>query len=173
MAVYDNLTKVIDNLESVLTTAALSANQGRILKALLDGKLPLSGGTMTGNLNTKDLIPVQANAQKIGTDDKPFSSVRTNHVRVMRNGGVYANATCSIEGTTEQIGLGILSIGNTTAKGNNGNARGWLRLHNTNTYFGDIAPSESMTSNQSFNLASKGGTIPTITVSGTEVTLNL
>lgn len=138
-----------------------------------DNKLSLSGGTMTGGINTKDLIPVQANAVKLGTDDKPYSSVRANHVRVMRSGGVYANATCSIEGTAEQIGLGIVSIGNTTAKGNVGNARGWLRLHNTGTYFSDIAPSESMTSNQSFNLASKGGTLPTVSVSGTTLTINL
>ncbi len=52
---------VVDNLTSDSTTSSLSANQGRILKALIDGKsnsdhnhdgryLKLTGGTMTGNI---------------------------------------------------------------------------------------------------------------------------
>lgn len=53
---------VVDNLTSDSTTSSLSANQGRILKALIDGKsdsdhnhddryLRLTGGTMLGALN--------------------------------------------------------------------------------------------------------------------------
>lgn len=52
---------VVDNLTSDSTTSSLSANQGRVLKALIDGKsnsghnhddryLKLTGGTLTGNL---------------------------------------------------------------------------------------------------------------------------
>lgn len=37
---------VIDNLESDSTTDALSANQGRILKGMIDSTLPLLVGTM-------------------------------------------------------------------------------------------------------------------------------
>ena len=51
----------MDNLTSDSTTSSLSANQGRVLKALIDGKsnsghnhddryLKLTGGTLTGNL---------------------------------------------------------------------------------------------------------------------------
>ena len=48
---------VIDNLESDSTTDALSANQGRILKGMIDSTLPLLVGTMDndiviGNLST-------------------------------------------------------------------------------------------------------------------------
>lgn len=53
---------VVDNLTSNSTTSSLSANQGRVLKALIDGKsdsghthddryLKLTGGTMLGALN--------------------------------------------------------------------------------------------------------------------------
>lgn len=64
---------VVDNLTSDSTTSSLSANQGRILKALIDGKsdsdhnhddryLRLTGGTMTGNIilspNTKIIKPL-------------------------------------------------------------------------------------------------------------------
>ena len=52
---------VVDNLTSDSTTSSLSANQGRVLKSLIDGKsnsghthddryLKLTGGTMTGNI---------------------------------------------------------------------------------------------------------------------------
>ena len=43
-------TTVVDNLTSTSTTSALSAAQGKILQ---DGKLNLSGGTMTGQLVAK------------------------------------------------------------------------------------------------------------------------
>ena len=53
---------VQDNLTSTATDQSLSANQGKVLKGLIDGKaasnhshsyLPLSGGTMTGTLALK------------------------------------------------------------------------------------------------------------------------
>lgn len=53
-----------NNLTSDSTTDSLSAAQGKVLKALIDGKatsshthnyLPLSGGTLTGNLTTPSL----------------------------------------------------------------------------------------------------------------------
>ena len=54
---------IVDGLTSTDASAALSANQGRILKGMIDGKsdsghthsyLPLSGGTLTGALNFKN-----------------------------------------------------------------------------------------------------------------------
>lgn len=53
---------VVDNLTSTATDQSLSANQGKVLKGLVDGKaasshthsyLPLSGGTMTGAISYK------------------------------------------------------------------------------------------------------------------------
>ena len=65
---------VVDNLTSDSTTSSLSANQGRVLKALIDGKsdsehnhddryLRLTGGTLTGDLyiNTNLYGPVRGN----------------------------------------------------------------------------------------------------------------
>ena len=57
----DTWRPVVDNLTSDSTTSSLSANQGRVLKALINGKsdsghthddryLKLTGGTMTGNI---------------------------------------------------------------------------------------------------------------------------
>lgn len=42
-----------NNLTSDSTTDSLAAAQGKVLKALVDGKLPLTGGTLTGRLTIK------------------------------------------------------------------------------------------------------------------------
>lgn len=42
-----------NNLTSDSTSDSLSAAQGKALKTLVDGKLPLNGGTLTGNLHIK------------------------------------------------------------------------------------------------------------------------
>lgn len=47
----DTWRGIQNNLTSTSTTDSLSAAQGKILKGLVDGKLSLSGGTMTGALN--------------------------------------------------------------------------------------------------------------------------
>lgn len=48
-----DVADVVDNLTSTDTDKALSANQGKVLQ---DGKLNLSGGTMTGDLTIPDKI---------------------------------------------------------------------------------------------------------------------
>lgn len=49
----DTWRGIQNNLTSISTTDSLSAAQGKILKGLVDGKLSLSGGTMTGNISYK------------------------------------------------------------------------------------------------------------------------
>lgn len=49
----DTWRGIQNNLTSTSTTDSLSAAQGKILKVLVDGKLSLSGGTMTGNISYK------------------------------------------------------------------------------------------------------------------------
>lgn len=49
----DTWRGIQNNLTSTSTTDSLSAAQGKILKGLVDGKLSLSGGTMTGNIAYK------------------------------------------------------------------------------------------------------------------------
>lgn len=49
----DTWRGIQNNLTSTSTTDSLSAAQGKILKGLVDGKLSLSGGTMTGNISYK------------------------------------------------------------------------------------------------------------------------
>lgn len=49
----DTWRGIQNNLTSTSTTDSLSAAQGKILKGLVDEKLSLSGGTMTGNISYK------------------------------------------------------------------------------------------------------------------------
>lgn len=49
----DTWRGIQNNLTSTSTTDSLSAAQGKILKGLVDGKLSLSGGAMTGNISYK------------------------------------------------------------------------------------------------------------------------
>jgi len=143
-------------------------------KVDLTNYLPLSGGTMTGTLNTQDLVPYQANAVRLGTNEKPFSSVRTNILNIMKNLATYITMNVVQEGTETQEGITQIIIGNSTPTGTNGNARGSLVLYNKNGKYGRISPnSDASSSNIEYNLPSKGGTLPTVTVSGTEVTINL
>lgn len=55
----------IDNLTSTATDKSLSANQGRLLNAKFSDYLPLTGGTITGDLTVQGLLAA-ANRVKIG-----------------------------------------------------------------------------------------------------------
>lgn len=55
----------IDALDSTATDKSLSANMGRVLNETFDNYLPLSGGTITGNLTVEGLLAA-SNRVKIG-----------------------------------------------------------------------------------------------------------
>lgn len=101
---------VVDNLTSDSTTSSLSANQGRILKALIDSKLDsnhnhddrylkLTGGTMTGNIILSPHITIT----------KPLVST-SNYDSVVR---------WSVDGETKQYGreIGLHNTGGSDSTG--------------------------------------------------------
>lgn len=55
-----------DNLTSTSTTDSLSAKQGKELKALVDGKLSTSGGTVSGMINANGNITISNSNPHIG-----------------------------------------------------------------------------------------------------------
>lgn len=61
-------TPVVDNLDSTSTTSALSANQGRVLKGLVDGKLAKSD--VVNNLTTTDTSKALSAAQGKALNDR-------------------------------------------------------------------------------------------------------
>lgn len=139
----------------------------------INNKLPKSGGTLTGNVITQSLIPDVADTQKLGSNEVPYAEVRTNMLRCIKSNSTYGYMYCPKLGTASEIGNTLLSVGNATPEGTVGNAKGYLRLFNSGAYYGDIISNNSMTSNQAFTLATKGGTIPSVSLSGTTLTINL
>lgn len=101
---------VVDNLTSDSTTSSLSSKQGKVLKALIDGKsnsghthddryLKLTGGTMTGNIILSQNVTIT----------KPLVSV-SNYDSIVR---------WSVDGETKQYGreIGLHNIGGSDSSG--------------------------------------------------------
>lgn len=72
---YNNLRNkinVINNLTSQSTIDALSAYQGYLLNNAIATKVPLAGGTMTGQLNTQNLMPAETNKYALGATSRYY-----------------------------------------------------------------------------------------------------
>lgn len=139
----------------------------------LNNKLPLAGGTLTGDVKSQNLYPQSANTKAVGVHGSPYNAIRANSLISAENDITYASLSRNVSGTTDTTGIAMLNLGNSTPVGTNGNARGWLRVFNRNSKYCDILANDNMTDTASMTFSSKSGTIPTITVSGTEVTINL
>lgn len=100
-------------------TGSLNGNAASATKATQDGSgntitstyLKLSGGTLTGTIFTRGAILVM--------DDT--------------NSTYYAMLSVNAKGTTSVTGQGRLMLGNDTATGNDGNARGFILLYSNGT----------------------------------------
>jgi hypothetical protein len=140
----------------------------------LNRKLPLAGGTLTGELVTQNVVPEVANSRSIGTTEKPYAGcVFSNGMYVAKDGKTYANIVLSIEGTTDTAGSAEAVLGNSQPEGYAGNANGSIRLYNKHGKYGRILPHVDMTENDNYALATKGGILPTVSLSGTTLTINL
>lgn len=89
---------VTNSLTSTSTTAALSAAQGKALNDKFGSYLPLSGGTMTGTINSQDLLPKTTDAYSLGSSSNKFTS---SYVQTSANIGLctqtYNTATHALE----------------------------------------------------------------------------
>ena len=160
---------------SVITGTELSRLSGVTgnVQTQLDAKLPKAGGEITGNTTTRSLWPATADTWNIGSSATPYKQVLANQFRTYLGGGQYTQLTAQTEGTKDTTGVGALWLGNNIADGTAGNARGQVVMYNNGTAYVVFKPSDSMTTNQTMILASKGGTIPTVSVSGTTLTINI
>lgn len=139
----------------------------------LNAKLPLAGGSMIGDLKTTNIYGTTPNQMVVGSSTSPYKVMRSNQFVVTDAVKNYGNLSINTEGTAETLGLSILTIGNNTPGGEAGNARGWLRIHDSNYYRHDILPNDNLTGNVTQYLSSKSGTIPTVSLNGTTLTINL
>lgn len=139
----------------------------------INSKLPLSGGTMTGDIISKNISSATPNANAIGSHTNPFHIARFNQFSAHKDGAQYGYLAQTVDGTESETGLCMLCVGNNTAQGTAGNARGVVRIFNEGTACAQIKANPALTTAQDFILGTKGGTVPTVSLSGTKLTINL
>ena len=100
---YNNFTNkptiptVINNLTSDDTSNALSAKQGKVLNEKFSSYLPLSGGTMTGAINSQNILPNATNTYDLGSNSKKWNSGYFNSLYQASNKPyVYSNNNSTI-----------------------------------------------------------------------------
>ena len=84
--------EIIDNLSSSSTIAGLSANQGRVLNNKFGNYLPLTGGTISGQLNCQFINPTRGNEWNFVPSDSSASDMYVGYRSCSTSGGNTANA---------------------------------------------------------------------------------
>lgn len=139
----------------------------------LNAKLPLAGGTLTGNLNVNTVAPTIPDDGQVGSHTNPYFIARFNQFSAHKDGVQYGYLAQSIDGTASETGLCMLCVGNNTPTGTVGNARGVVRIFNEGAACAQIKANPAITTVQDFILGTKGGTVPTASLNGTTLTINL
>lgn len=95
-----------NNLTSDSTSDSLSAAQGKVLKGLVDGKaasshthsyLPLSGGTISGTVNTNGLCPNATKVHDIGSSSNRYNYLYVDQINACGSIGVFNDSSLSGE----------------------------------------------------------------------------
>lgn len=146
------------------------------LTSQLSSYLPLSGGTLTGELNTKNIntrnvVPETANTYGAGTAAIPFKNVYGNNVYAVMNSQSYGRLFVGTAGTTTTNGVGRLTLGNNIASGKANNASARIDFYGTNTAYTSLVPTNNTTTNVALKLPSVSGTMPVASLSGTTLTI--
>lgn len=141
------------------------------IKNIAENKISRTGGTMTGNLMSRSIIPETDNTYHLGTSSSVFQTVRSFSLRADYQNSNYVNAYVQTIGTASTLGYGRLTIGNSTPKGTAGNARGQILVYDENGHYVSICAKPN-TANPALELPTKSGTIPVASLSGTTLTIN-
>lgn len=84
--------EIIDNLSSSSTIAGLSANQGRVLNNKFGDYLPLTGGTISGQLNCQFINPTRGNEWNFVPSDSSATDMNVGYRSCNTSGKETANA---------------------------------------------------------------------------------
>lgn len=129
---YDNLNNkitVINNLtsSSYNSKQALSAYQGKVLN---DAKLNLSGGTMTGTLNARNIIPSAASAYDLGSSSMYWKQAYLTNATISNSLVKYSNGS-----TYNYLYTGNNSMNNIRAMSKSSADNSWGSLPNGTLVF--------------------------------------
>ena len=81
------LINVADGATNVTNNNQLTNGAGYITSASDGTKLPLSGGTMTGTILARNVIPDANNTYELGSSTNRWSNVFTNDLHLSNKGG--------------------------------------------------------------------------------------
>ena len=137
----------------------------------LDAKLPLAGGTLTGQIYTGNVYPSKSSTYNCGRIAEPWAGVYSNNFTIIGSDNKSYVVTKATLGTTSVEGSGDLWLGTNIAKGTAGNAQGRIIMYNSGTVYAVIQDNDSATANRTFTLPKTAGILVSGSVSGT--TLNL
>ena len=149
----------LDTLEEIAKALGEDPNFSATMTQELAKKLNLTGGTMTGQLTSKNIIPSADITYNLGSSSEAYSATYTRYLYIYSGGVDYGNIMTRTVGTTTTQGEGGMVLGNSRTSGTDGNARGAIYLYGTNTGHTRILPGYNSTSNITLTLPSSAGTI--------------
>lgn len=121
--------------------------------------LPLTGGKLTGGLFTNHVVPNENDTYYLGQSNLTYHRIYGNTFYVQKNNVTYGTMQVVAEGTESVTGTSQLMVGNKTARGTKGNARGVILLCGVDTGHTQITPSNNTSNNIEILLPSTAGTL--------------
>ncbi len=136
-------------------------NNVDLLEEKSENYLELTGGTLSGDINTKNIVPTEAGVHACGKIAKPWVSVASLRF-ILRNAegtASYGELIIDTEGTSETVGISDLSLGNKTPEGTEGNAIGQLTLYGNGRFYSKVKANDYLTKNVQHILPKQSGTL--------------
>lgn len=126
-----------------------------------DEYLLLTGGKLTGILESQNIIPSEPAKYNIGEDTNPYLNVFSQKfaVRAGNSGVTYGALATSGLGTTETEGVGRLIVGNNIPLGTENNASGALKIYGNQSGCTNIYPGNNTDKNLYQYFPAESGTL--------------
>lgn len=127
------------------------------LKSDLSKYLPLSGGSLTGHIESCHIVPIAKDVYALGSVEKPYANMRSNSFYSIKGGKSYGYLAAAIEGTATTEGISRLVVGNELPAGTAGNAFGDIIVYGHGTNNIRILPPDTLTTDNYLYLPSQNG----------------
>ena len=162
---YDGTNKKYQPIGGVLGETADTAYRGDRGKIAYDHSqsdhdfLHRKGGTMLGDITTKNLLPVSDITHSLGSATAAYASIYGSNIRAQRGGYQYGSIQVDAIGSASAVGIGALILGNAIGEGTAGNASGRMYIYGEGKGAIVIVPNYSADTNIHLNLPSYAGTL--------------
>lgn len=125
----------------------------------LENYLPLTGGSLTGIVYTRDLCPNSDGIYNSAWQTTAWKNVYSNKFDLYKNGANYGHFDVGTEGTESVAGYTRLTLGNNINADSVGNAQGYIILYGYGTGYTSLKPSNNGESSVVISLPNATGTL--------------